>query len=69
MNLEKAVNHGGHGEKPVVTEAMDVTLPVGVNVYMMSQQFHTLQGSVAASLVLSTLISTFTVPLVLALVS
>jgi malonate transporter and related proteins len=41
---------------------------VGVNVYLMAVQFGTLQGAVAASLVLSTLASAFTTPLLLALI-
>ena len=40
---------------------------MGVNVYLMAAQFRVLQGAVAASLVLSTLASAFTTPLLLAL--
>jgi len=41
-------------------------LPVGANVYVMARAFGVLQGAVAASLVLSTLIAAVTTPLVLA---
>ncbi|MCX7164282.1 MAG: AEC family transporter [Betaproteobacteria bacterium] len=53
-------------ETQVVT--LLASLAIGVNVYMMSQQFCTMQGPVAAGLVLTTLLSAFTTPLVLALV-
>lgn len=52
-------------ETQVVT--LLASLAVGINVYMMSQQFRTLQGPVAAGLVLSTLLSSVTTPLVLTL--
>lgn len=42
------------------------SLSVGANVYLMSSQFETLQGPVASSLVLSTLLAAITTPLVLA---
>ena len=42
-------------------------LPVGANVYLMSRQFKTLEGPVAASLVISTALAAITVPLVLTL--
>lgn len=42
-------------------------LPVGANVYLMSQQFKTLEGPVAASLVMSTVLAALTTPLVLGL--
>ena len=42
-------------------------LPVGANVYLMSRQFDTLGGPVAASLVLSTAAAAATTPLALAL--
>ncbi len=45
------------------------SLAVGVNVYLMSNEFKTLQGPVAASLVLSTLLGAFTTPLALALLA
>jgi malonate transporter and related proteins len=54
-------------ETQVVT--MLASLAMGINVYMMSQQFRSLQGPVAAGLVLSTLLSSVTTPLVLTLTS
>lgn len=54
-------------ETQVVT--MLASLAIGINVYMMAQQFRALQGEVATALVLSTLLSAFTTPLVLTLVS
>ncbi len=44
------------------------SIAVGVNVYMMARQFNTLQVAVASSLVLSTVLATFTVPLLLAMI-
>ena len=44
-------------------------LPVGANVYLMSRQFNTLGGPVAASLVISTVLAAATTPLLLALLS
>ena len=46
---------------------MLASLPVGANVYLMSRQFDTLGGPVAASLVLSTAIAAASTPLILAL--
>lgn len=43
------------------------SLSVGVNVYLVAAQFETLQGPVAASMVLSTALAALTTPLVLAL--
>lgn len=43
------------------------SLPVGANVYLMSRQFKTLEGPVAASLVISTALAAATAPLVLTL--
>lgn len=43
------------------------SLPVGANVYLMSRQFGTLGGPVAASLVISTALGAATTPLTLAL--
>ncbi|QDF96740.1 hypothetical protein CJ010_09465 [Azoarcus sp. DD4] len=40
---------------------------VGVNVYLMARQFNVVEGAVAGSLVLSTLLSALTTPLILAL--
>lgn len=42
-------------------------LPVGANVYLMSRQFKTLEGPVAAALVLSTALAAISAPLVLTL--
>lgn len=42
-------------------------LPVGANVYLMSRQFKTLEGPVAASLVISTALAAATAPIVLTL--
>jgi hypothetical protein len=59
------------GLPPLETRVVTLlaALAMGVNVYMMSQQFRTMQGPVAAGLVLTTLLSAFTAPLVLALVA
>lgn len=43
------------------------SLAVGANVYLMSRQFRTMEGPVAASLVLSTVLAAVTTPLVLTL--
>ncbi len=43
------------------------SLSVGANVYLMSRQFKTMEGPVAASLVLSTVLSAVTTPLALTL--
>jgi hypothetical protein len=45
------------------------SLSVGANVYLMSSEFDTLQGPVATSLVLSTMLAALTTPLLLAIVS
>ena len=45
------------------------SIATGVNVYLMSRQFKSLEGPVAASLVLSTLLAALTTPLFLTLVS
>ena len=54
---------------PLETNAIVLlaALPVGVNVHLMSRQFDTLGGPVAASLVLSTALAAVTTPLILAL--
>jgi malonate transporter len=54
---------------PLETQAvvMLASLPVGANVYLMSRQFNTLGGPVAASLVLSTALAAVTTPVILAL--
>ncbi|MCC6869411.1 MAG: AEC family transporter [Burkholderiales bacterium] len=50
----------------VVTMA---AMPVGANVYLMARQFDALEGPVAASLVLSTVVAAVTTPLVIALLA
>lgn len=50
----------------VVTMA---ALPVGANVYLMARQFDALEGPVAASLVLTTVVAAVTTPLVIALLA
>jgi predicted permease len=52
---------------PLETQAIVLmaALPCGANVYLMSRQFGTLQGPVAGSLVLTTVFSAATVPLML----
>jgi len=59
------------GLPPRETQAvvMVAALPVGANVYLMARQFGTLEGPVAASLVLTTLVAAFTAPLVIALLA
>jgi malonate transporter and related proteins len=59
------------GLPPLETQVVVLlaSIAVGVNVYLMAGQFRVLQGPVAASLVLSTLGSAFTTPLLLALLS
>lgn len=47
---------------------MMASLPVGANVYLMARQFGALEGPVASSLVLSTLLAALSTPLILALV-
>jgi predicted permease len=47
---------------------MMASLPVGANVYLMARQFGALEGPVASSLVLSTLLAAATTPLILALI-
>jgi malonate transporter and related proteins len=42
------------------------SISVGANVYVMSMQFDTMQGPIASSLVLSTLLAAFTTPVLLA---
>ncbi len=44
------------------------SLAVGVNVYLMSRQFKTMEGPVAASLVISTALAALTAPLILTLI-
>ena len=59
------------GLPPLETQVVVLlaSIAVGVNVYLMAAQFRVLQGAVAASLVLSTLGSALTTPLLLALLS
>jgi len=45
------------------------SLPVGVNVYLMARQYQRLEGTVAASLVMSTVMSALTTPIILVLLS
>ena len=56
---------------PLETQAivMLASLPVGANVYLMSRQFNTLGGPIAASLVISTALAAATTPLILAVVA
>ena len=42
------------------------SMAIGVNVYLMSLQFQTMQGTIASSIVLSNLFAAFTTPLLLA---
>ena len=44
------------------------SMAVGANVYLMARQFKALEGPIASSLVLSTLLAAFTTPLVLTLI-
>lgn len=57
------------GLPPMETQVVVLlaSLAVGVNVYMMATQFRVLEGEVAGSLVLSTLCSAITTPILLAL--
>lgn len=57
------------GLPPLETQAVTLlaSLAMGINVYMMAQQFRSLQGPIAAGMVLSTLLSSLTTPLVLTL--
>lgn len=59
------------GLPPLETQVVTLlaSLAMGINVYMMAQQFRSLQSPVAAGMVLSTLLSSVTTPLVLALTS
>ena len=55
---------------PVETQAVVLlaSLAVGVNVYLMSREFHSMEGAVATSMVLSTVLAALTTPLVLTLI-
>ncbi len=54
---------------PLETQAvvMVASLPIGANVYLMARQFSTLEGPVAAGLVLTTALAALTTPLIVAL--
>jgi predicted permease len=54
---------------PVETQAVVLlaSLAVGVNVYLMSREFRSMEGAVATSMVLSTVLAAVTTPLVLTL--
>ena len=45
------------------------SVALGINVYIIARQFGALEGPIASSLVLSTLLSAFTTPLVMALIA
>ncbi len=55
---------------PVETQAVVLlaSLAVGVNVYLMSREFRSMEGAVATSMVLSTVLAALTTPLVLTLI-
>lgn len=57
------------GLPPLETRVVTLlaSLAVGANVYLMSRQFNILQGPVAGSLVLSTMLAALTTPLILTL--
>lgn len=59
------------GLPPLETQVVTLlaSLAIGINVYMMAQQFRSMQGPIAAGLVLSVLLSSVTTPLVLTLTS
>jgi malonate transporter len=57
------------GLPPLETQVVTLlaSLAIGINVYIMAQQFRSLEGPVATGMVLSTLLSAATTPLVLTL--
>jgi hypothetical protein len=57
------------GLPPLETQVVVLlaALPVGINVYLMAREFKAIEGPVATSMLLSTLVAAVTVPLVLAL--
>jgi malonate transporter and related proteins len=59
------------GLPPLETQVVTLlsSLAIGINVYMMSQQFRSMQGPVAAGLVLTTLLSSITTPLALSMIA
>lgn len=58
------------GLQPLETQVVVLlsSLAVGVNVYLMSRHFKTLEGPIASSIVLTTLLSALTTPLALSLI-
>jgi predicted permease len=44
-------------------------MAVGINVYLMAQKFNVLQGATATSMLISTLLSTLTTPLLMIMMS
>lgn len=57
------------GLPPLETKAVTLlaSVAMGVNVYMMAQQFKVLQGTIASALVLTTVLSSLTVPVILSI--
>jgi predicted permease len=55
------------GLPPLETQAVVLlaALPVGINVYLMAREFKAIEGPVAASLLLSTLLAAVTTPFTL----
>jgi predicted permease len=49
------------------TAVLLASLSTGINVYLMSRQFKTIEGPVASALVLTTVVASITVPLLLTL--
>ena len=45
------------------------SMAVGINVYLMAQKFNVLQGATATSMLISTLLSTLTTPLLMIMMS
>lgn len=58
------------GLPPLETQVVVLlaSMPVGVNVYLMSRQFKTLEGAVASSMVMSTGLAALTTPVILTLI-
>lgn len=59
------------GLPPLETKTIVIlsSMAIGMNVYLMAREFKVLQGPVASSLVISTVLSAFTTPLILALMN
>ncbi|HEX5639747.1 MAG TPA: AEC family transporter, partial [Burkholderiaceae bacterium] len=57
------------GLPPVETQAVVLlaALPVGINVYLMAREFKAIEGPVATSMLVSTLLAAISVPLALSL--